>query len=835
MSNNSDDAAASAPPPSMAVSKESYVGPVKIEGYLYIRMNKRRRRYCVLTGRNLCIFGSKDEAANVDKAQAARKFCCVVGVKDMADLGKGTRETLVGTAAFQNALIVSTLKSKLIVIEADTKTEKDRWLHAMMSLNFCTDDAERDLVRDSLNQPDFDAQLAVTLLYKYRDNTVATDLIVEHLSQYAQSNIDDVEFYLQQIVHVLVHSCASDSRNKDKLVDLVLSICKAKTYVAHLGNSIHVALHLFWLLEAMIHDCQGTPTYNVVAMLIMSIEAQVVNQHFELRDVVRLFRDVPGLKESLLRLPASSTKDNETRTAQPTGPTDASSQSIALSDAEKHTLLQWMERERQKRYKYFHQERDFILAVTAISETMRHFEPREGRKAALPGLLAKLVIPEMAYIPLGRASDPYCRVLRVLESEGTVFSTHSRAPCLICFEVIEEPTTGASPSQSTRPPLAVQASQASIVEDDPDTLHCIQSNYAALFRSSSSDLMADDLCVEPDDPSSNVPGTLTSIKEMVDQNIQATIMRRTSKTTYDMSLAKLMLMEPAVFGESWATKKKRLQAASPHGHLRGWNVVSLISKSNDDMRQEVFALQLISKCQGIFRDAHLPLWLRSYRIVSTGHSTGLIETITDAQSLDAMKKAKEYKSLKDHFDKTYTSAAARATATLNFVHSLVGYSLVCYVLQIKDRHNGNILLDTEGHLIHIDFGFLLGIAPGGTWSLESQPPFKLTKEMVDVLGGVGSPMFAKFVQLFTQGFLALQRNAEKIITMVEIMMHKSSYPCFQNRDVVKELQKLRERFVETMPLDHTVKHAMKLIKLSYKNKWTKRYDQFQKITNGILP
>ena len=36
-----------------------------------------------------------------------------------------------------------------------------------------------------------------------------------------------------------------------------------------------------------------------------------------------------------------------------------------------------------------------------------------------------------------------------------------------------------------------------------------------------------------------------------------------------------------------------------------------------------------------------------------------------------------------------------------------------------------MLIDTEGHIIHIDFGFLLSIAPGGAFSLETAP-FKLT-------------------------------------------------------------------------------------------------------------
>lgn len=221
----------------------------------------------------------------------------------------------------------------------------------------------------------------------------------------------------------------------------------------------------------------------------------------------------------------------------------------------------------------------------------------------------------------------------------------------------------------------------------------------------------------------------------------------------------------ATFGEAWVAKKERIRKSSPYGWMPNWDVVSVIVKTGDDLRQEAFACQLIEVCDKIWEDANIPIWLQRMKILVTGESTGLIETITNGVSLHSLKRSltlatieagqnprRRIASLKDHFLKAFGAPESDAykAAVESFKRSLAAYSIISYVLQLKDRHNGNVLIDNEGHIVHIDFGFMLSNSPGSV-GFEAAP-FKLTQDYVDVLGGVGSPAFDEYKVLCKQAF-----------------------------------------------------------------------------------
>lgn len=195
----------------------------------------------------------------------------------------------------------------------------------------------------------------------------------------------------------------------------------------------------------------------------------------------------------------------------------------------------------------------------------------------------------------------------------------------------------------------------------------------------------------------------------------------------------------------------------------------IIFKAGDDLRQDQLVIQIISLMNRLLLKENLDLKLTPYKVLATAVDTGMMHFV-QSMSLAAV--------LNDHQNNILNFFKAHHPSTEpgnvygidpkvmeTYIRSCAGYCVITYLLGVGDRHLDNLLLSTDGHLFHVDFGFILGRDPK-----PFPPPMKLCKEMIEAMGGANSPHYLSFQQYCYTAFTTLRRNANLILNLFSLMV-----------------------------------------------------------------
>ena len=172
----------------------------------------------------------------------------------------------------------------------------------------------------------------------------------------------------------------------------------------------------------------------------------------------------------------------------------------------------------------------------------------------------------------------------------------------------------------------------------------------------------------------------------------------------------------------------------------------------EDLRQDYVICKIIKLMTQIIKtELGIDIELVSYDVVPLDTRKGLIEVISDSETINSIseKKFTIQNYIMEH-NKDITANDIRDV----FCKSTAAYCIITYLLGIEDRHLDNIMIHKSGRLFHVDFGYILGC---NQKIINSD--IRITPDMLDAMGGLNSTNYNEFCNLCTSMYNAIRKHA----------------------------------------------------------------------------
>ncbi|XP_077989101.1 phosphatidylinositol 3-kinase catalytic subunit type 3-like [Glandiceps talaboti] len=245
-------------------------------------------------------------------------------------------------------------------------------------------------------------------------------------------------------------------------------------------------------------------------------------------------------------------------------------------------------------------------------------------------------------------------------------------------------------------------------------------------------------------------------------------------------------------------------------------------KNGDDLRQDQLILQIVHLMDTLLRQENLDLKLTTYKAIATSPRHGFVQFIESVPVADVLSNDG---SIQNFFRKHAPSESGpygiHQDVMDTYVKSCAGYCVITYILGVGDRHLDNLLLTASGHLFHVDFGYILGRDPK-----PLPPPMKLSKEMIEAMGGANSEQYQDFRKYCYTAFLHLRRYANLILNLFSLMVDANVPDIALEPD--KTVKKVQDKFRLDLSDEEAVLYMQTLIDVSAGAVFAAVVEQFHK-------
>ena len=171
----------------------------------------------------------------------------------------------------------------------------------------------------------------------------------------------------------------------------------------------------------------------------------------------------------------------------------------------------------------------------------------------------------------------------------------------------------------------------------------------------------------------------------------------------------------------------------------------------------------------------------TYDVFPLNHQSGVVQMIPSTTTLYDIRNSNI--TLLNYIMTANESLHVK-TLRQRIISSTAGACLLAFTMGLGDRHLENILVCSDAHLVHVDFGFVLGDDPK-----HAHTPMRITEDMVDAMGGRQSTTFISFIKLTQKGYADMRLHTS-------FWYHLLAAECFIFGDKRRHWKRIRDHVLD---------------------------------------